>query len=120
MLSSLLALWLETSTPMVDKPEIPESIKIIRMIEKTFGKDAPVMIKISACESGLRHTKNGEVIKSKTGDGGVFQINQVHNKRLEELKLNPDVLEDNIAYAKILFDENGTRDWYMSRKCWSK
>lgn len=116
----LFSLWLATSTQQVDKPEIPENIKIVRTIEKVFGKDAPVMLKIAECESGLRHTKSGEVIKSKTGDGGVFQINQVHLKELKELNLDRDKLEDNILYAKYLFDQRGTADWYMSKDCWNK
>lgn len=115
----LLSLWLATSTPLVEKPEI-EDIKIIRMIEKVFGKDAPVMIKIAECESGLRHTKNGEVIVSPTSDSGLFQINQVHKKRLAELKLDPKKLEDNIKFAKVLFDERKTNPWYMSKECWNK
>lgn len=135
MLSLLLTLV--TATPTTTLPPSPieivqevvtktqaeptEKDVIINKIKEVFGKDAEIAIKIATCESSLRQFDDkGQVVKSKTGDGGLFQINQVHEKTLKELKLNPDNLEDNIKYAKHLFDKYGTKPWFMSKKCWSK
>jgi len=108
--------------PVEQVAELPEEEKILNLINSTFGEDAPIMIKISRCESGLRQTKpNGEVIVSPTKDYGLFQINLAsHKETLEEMKLDHNKLEDNIKYAKYLFDAQGTAPWFMSKHCWSQ
>ncbi len=78
------------------------------------------MIRIASCESSLHHAVNGKVVESKTGDSGLFQINQIHKEELDRLKLNPMKLEDNVKYAKYLFDRSGVKSWYWSKDCWSK
>lgn len=89
-----------------------ETEKIERLVKETFY-DAPIMVKVARCESGFRN------VPSKTGDYGPFQINQVHLKRLQELELDRTKIEDNIKYARMLYDESGTGPWYMSKHCWS-
>lgn len=111
----------KTDTIVYVKPEViveevkpeTETEKIQRLITETFP-DAPIMIEIARCESGFRN------VPSKTGDFGVFQINQVHLHRLAELGLDRTKIEDNIKYARMLYDEKGTQPWYMSKHCWSK
>jgi hypothetical protein len=90
-----------------------ETERIERLIREAF-KDAPIMVEIARCESQFRN------VPSKTGDFGPYQINQVHTKRLQELGLDRTVVEDNIKYARLLFDENGTQPWYMSKHCWAR
>ena len=104
------------------QPE-PQPKSVEQKIEIAFGEHAEVMKKIAYCESGMRqHKDNGEPLISPTNDSGIFQINNfAHSKKVKELGL--DVInseDDNIAYAKFLFERNGTRDWYMSKHCWSK
>lgn len=99
-----------------------ESIKdqeIINKITEVFGKDAEVMTKIAFCESSLRQfDETGKVLISKTNDRGLFQISWVHDEELKKLNLDVTKLEDNIAYAKYLFDNNELKDWQASAKCW--
>ena len=99
-----------------------ESIKdqeIINKITEVFGKDAEVMTKIAFCESLLRQfDETGKVLISKTNDRGLFQISWVHDEELKKLNLDVTKLEDNIAYAKYLFDNNELKDWQASAKCW--
>lgn len=85
-------------------------------------KDYPLLKEICRCESGLRQTdEEGKLIISETSDHGVCQINlPAHQDKLKEMNLDPDKLEDNIVFAKYLYDKNGTRDWEYSRSCWSK
>ena len=40
-----------------------------------------------------------------------MQINSVHNARMAKLGLNPMEPEDNIKFAKILYDEQGWSPW---------
>lgn len=131
--SLLAATTISMTTPIILPTIIVQEVEAQKSVEPTeeeliankikeiFGKDADIAIKIATCESSLRQFDDkGQVVKSKTGDSGLFQINQVHKKQLDEMKLDPDKLEDNIKYAKHLFDTNGLKDWYMSKKCWSK
>lgn len=66
---------------------------------------------VARCESGLKpnaynpHNKNGSV------DGGLWQINSVHDSRLEELGLDKFNAEDATKFARMLYDENGFNDW---------
>lgn len=64
--------------------------------------------KVAACESSLRPT-----VRSKTGDSGLFQVNQVHGYSTAELldyRRNTD-----IAYK--LWQTQGWRPWASSKKC---
>lgn len=84
--------------------ETPETIK--ELIEKEFGV-GHVMVRVAMCESGLKHlTKEGTVLKSHYGtdDLGVFQINGVHKETLQKLGLDRTKIEDNIKFAKYLYE----------------
>lgn len=116
---------ISTTTPQIIeqrvepiKAELTEKEKIVETINSTFGEDASLMIRIAKCESELRQTKNGKPLISKTGDHGVLQINKVHIPEAKRRGLDLDDLEDNVKFAKILFDQKGTKDWRYSRDCW--
>lgn len=104
--------FIATSTPETE----------IDVIKRYFGKDAPLMIKIARCESQLSQTnKDGSVLKGQITplDRGLFQISlKYHQKELDELNLNVAVLDDNVHFAHILFERNGTSDWLASKGCW--
>lgn len=107
----------------ISKAETAETSKITQVIHKVFGKDAPLMIRVAECESSLRQTQDGKVLRGivNSKDSGVFQINKdAHLEEAESLGLNVDKLEHNILYAKYLFDKYGTKPWQYSKKCWSK
>ena len=61
--------------------------------------------------------RQGKIIKR---DVGACQINtEIHSKKIKELKL--DVInskQDNVTFAKFLYDENGLKPWEPSRVCW--
>lgn len=104
------------------QPE-PQPKTVEEKIEQTFGEHAELMKKVAWCESKLKQFReNGEPLISPTKDGGIFQINfSAHLETTKKLGL--DVInseDDNIAYAKILFDQSGTNAWYMSKHCWNK
>jgi hypothetical protein len=86
-------------------------------------KDYPVLLKICKCESGCRHTIKGKVIKGKVhpADSGLMQINtEAHADVLKKMNLDADKLEDNIAFAKFLYERDGLKPWKSSKSCWDK
>jgi hypothetical protein len=91
-----------------------EQIAVAIEILKVFP-DAPIMVEVAWCESHLTPTAD----RANLGvDVGVFQLNQVHLNRLAELGLDRWNLHDNIAFARMLYDESGLQPWYMSEYCW--
>lgn len=98
---------------------IPQPIRKLTVEEKILRAfpNAPIMVEVARCESSLDPLADRE---DRNVDVGLFQINQVHLPRLAELGLDRRDIDDNIAYAKMLYDYNGLRDWYMSEHCWAK
>lgn len=89
---------------------------------REYFKDIPVMIQIARCESHFRHTlADGSVLQGKvdSADTGVMQINRrYHHSEAEKLGLDITVLEDNMAYARHLYEKQGTQPWSASSSCW--
>lgn len=102
--------------PLKNEEQIAHS-SISELIRAELGE---VFVDIARCESGLRqHNEDGSVLVSRTSDKGLFQINQVHWSTAEKMGINLDTVEGNIAYAKYLKEQRGTKDWYASAHCWS-
>jgi hypothetical protein len=85
----------------------------------------PVLQRIAKCEShNSQFDKNGQVVihvnADKTYDIGEYQINSLHEKEATKLGLNLMIEKDNAAYAKFIYANRGTGDWYSSQDCWSK
>lgn len=85
--------------------------RIEQEVRSVFGEYGDYAVTIAVCESNLRadainHNTNGTI------DVGVFQLNSVHDKALDELGLDKFNPEDNIQFAKVLFDESLRRHGY--------
>lgn len=82
------------------------------------------MISVARCESGFRHTlTDGSVISGKVdpADTGVMQINlRFHETRAKKMGYNLHDLQGNLAYARMLYEEQGTKPWNASAPCWQK
>ena len=103
----------------VEKPEVyvpPNREDIVEEILKVFP-EAPIMVAVAKCESNFDPLADRE---SRNVDVGLFQINQVHLSRLRELGLDRRNLQDNLTYARMLYEEQGLGPWYMSEHCWSQ
>lgn len=109
--------------------EYAESIKTDNPITfeqyvREYFKDDPILAEIAKCESTFRqYSSTGEVITGKVNksDVGVMQINKYyHLKQAEKLGYDLHTTEGNMAYAKFLYDKEGTKPWNASSKCWSK
>ncbi len=105
---------LERSMPSITAGSTPSEVEA--KILKAFP-DAPIMLEVARCESGLDPLADREHLNV---DVGLFQINQVHLVRLNELGLERRNIDDNITYARLLYDGSGLSAWYMSKDCWGK
>ena len=121
------ALVTSSSTPVTvaaaQSAVMPASQSVEEYVREYF-KDAPVMIDIARCESRFRQFDSaGSVLKNPTSTAmGAFQIMaSIHAKNAENL-LGASIydLEGNAAYARYLYEKNGTRDWNASKHCWGK
>jgi len=111
------------------KQEYSESIKTDNPITfeqyvREYFSDDPILAEIAKCESTFRqYSSSGEVIKGRVNksDVGVMQINKYyHLKQAEKLGYDLHTIEGNMAYAKALYDREGTKPWNSSSKCWGK
>ena len=93
-------------------------------IVREYFADTPILAEIAGCESRFRHyDKNGDVIRGELTpkDVGVMQINEYyHGKTVDILGYNIYTLEGNMAYAKWLYEQEGTTPWNSSKYCWGK
>lgn len=91
---------------------------------KEYFKDIPIMAKIARCESGYRQwDKNGDVLRGVQNslDKGVMQINEkYHLAASKRLGYDLSTLEGNLAYARHLYTQEGTRPWFWSKGCWGQ
>jgi hypothetical protein len=91
---------------------------------KQYFSDVPIMIQIARCESTYRHLDpDGNIHRGQVNskDVGVMQINEYYH--LDEAQKNDyDIytLEGNTAYARRLYEKEGTRPWNSSKPCWGK
>lgn len=96
----------------------------VEMRVREYFKETPILAEIARCESQFRHTgNNGEIIKGivNKSDIGVMQINEYYHFD-EALKLGFDLktLRGNMAFAKRLYEKQGTAPWQSSAECWEK
>lgn len=93
-------------------------------VVRTYFRDIPVMIQVARCESHFRHTlADGTVLQGRVdpADTGVMQINKrYHEAKATELGLDLNDIEDNMAYARHLYETQGTQPWSASAPCWSR
>lgn len=91
---------------------------------RSYFSDIPVMIQIAKCESTFQHTlTDGTVLRGRVdpADTGVMQINmRYHAEKARELGLNLEDMYDNMAYARNLYERQGTKPWASSASCWSR
>ncbi len=93
---------------------------IIERVRQAF-LDAPIMLEIARCESQYKAAAhNTKLNKDGTTDGGIFQLNSIHDEELNFLKLDKFDPKDNIRFARILYDRSGLQPWESSRGCWGK
>lgn len=118
---------LENSSYKVVKEVSNKEIENLMSTEKTvrqYFKEIPILIQIARCESTFRHLDHdGDIHRGRVNnsDLGVMQINAYyHLDTAEKKNFNIYTIEGNMAYAKDLYDREGTRPWNSSKPCWGK
>ena len=92
--------------------------RIIKEINEVFP-DAPVMVHVARCESSYKSDAFNPT--NDSNDKGLFQISTFyHEEEVESLGLDMFNIQDNIAFARILYDRSGLGPWKWSKSCWSK
>lgn len=93
-------------------------------IVRDYFQDVPVLIEIARCESTFRHElADGSILRGRVdpADTGVMQINRrYHQGSADAMRLNLNNIYDNMAYARHLYEKEGTRPWNSSAPCWNR
>lgn len=102
---------------------IEQPVTLAKYVQEYFA-ETPILAKIAFCESTLRQVdKSGKVLRGKVNpdDVGLMQINEsYHGEKAVSMGLDLETIEGNLAYAKYLYDNQGTAPWSASAKCWNK
>ena len=120
----------EIDSSVVKQVENRKSLKEISNITSTeeyikqYFSDIPIMIQIAKCESTFRQLdKDGDIRRGRVNnnDVGVMQINEIYHLD-QSIEKNYDIytLEGNAAYARDLYERQGTKPWNSSKACWGK
>jgi hypothetical protein len=106
-----------------DYMPITDPKNVERFINDYFA-DIPILTEIAKCESQFRQfNSSGNVLRGRKNsyDRGVMQINILyHAKTAEKLGLDVHDLDDNVAYARYLYEKQGAKPWMSSSACWAK
>ncbi|MDO8620112.1 MAG: hypothetical protein Q7R64_02060 [bacterium] len=111
-------------TPVPQEQALADQPLTLEEYVREYFKDTPIMAEIAKCESRFRHLgKSGKVLRGEltSDDLGVMQINEFyHEDTAKVLGIDLHTLDGNLAYAKWLYQKEGTVPWYSSSKCWQK
>lgn len=127
MIFTILALLFTTSvTPIqveaATLKEVTQSPAYIEQYVRIYFSDIPIMTEIAECESKFRQFDiDGDVLRGEENkrDVGVMQINEdFHLDSALEKDIDLYTLKGNLAYARALYEEMGTKPWKYSKKCW--
>lgn len=101
----------------------PRSQSVEEYVREYYA-DTPVLIEIARCESRFRqYDEKGAVLRGEVtpDDIGIMQVNDhFHGDTSEALGYDIRTIEGNLAYAKYLYDKEGTAPWRSSKSCWGK
>lgn len=86
--------------------------KIKQKIRDTFPEQPELMVKIAWCESRWKPDAKGP-----TDDHGIFQLHAPSHDLSAIDVYDP---KENIEFARKLYDQNGTRPWTSSKRCWNE
>ena len=108
---------------MTNQTDVGDAISSEKIVRSYF-RDLPIVVEIASCESNFRHTlSDGSVLRGRIDDDdiGVMQINKrYHQDSADRLNLDLNDIYDNMVYARILYNDAGTKPWNPSAPCWKK
>ncbi|MDE2213359.1 MAG: hypothetical protein KGJ34_02395 [Patescibacteria group bacterium] len=124
-LAMLVSAALGSTTPALTTPApapvLPEAQTVKQYVTAYFS-DIPIMVDIARCESHFHQFgSDGEVYRGEINheDLGVMQINDYyHGAEAKNLNLDLASIEGNVAFARYLYEKQGTTPWDSSKECW--
>jgi hypothetical protein len=122
----LLASSMSTPTPLSADSEgtLSQNPQTMAEYVKEYYADTPILADIAWCESRNRQwDADGNVFRGAVNhyDIGIMQVNILyHGDKAKELGDDLYSLAGNLAYAKHLYDKEGTQPWSSSEPCWGK
>ena len=97
--------------------------QVVEKRVREYFSDAPTMIEIARCESKFRQfTDAGTVLRGGSSGGmvGVFQFfESIHAGAAKTLGHDLATLEGNLAYARHVYESEGTAPWNSAKACWN-
>ncbi len=112
-----------TVVKKISNKEIESNMSTESYVRQYFA-DIPIMIEVAKCESHFRQLDaDGEIHRGvvNNADVGVMQINEFyHLDTAQKKNMNIYTLEGNTAYARDLYEREGTQPWASSKPCWGK
>ncbi len=103
--------------------EVDNMMSTEKYVRQYFA-NAPIMIQVARCESHFRQLdSDGEIHRGvvNNADVCVMQINEFyHLDQAQKKNYNIYTLEGNVAYARDLYEREGTQPWSSSKPCWGK
>ncbi|MFN3187952.1 MAG: hypothetical protein ACK42D_00180 [Candidatus Paceibacteria bacterium] len=82
---------------------------------REYFADIPVMIEIARCESNFRQFTDSGAVMRGGGSGefiGIFQFTEaIHGRAALALGHDLATIEGNLAYARHIYTQQGTRPW---------
>lgn len=113
-----------TNSAPVIKPKKLDKNADIESKVRLFFADTPIMAEVIKCESQFRQfNSDGSAFRGivNNQDVGIAQVNEYyHAKRAKKLGIDIYTVDGNMAYAKLLYQEEGTDPWSSSAPCWKK
>ena len=107
----------------ISRKEVERIMSTENYVRQYFN-DIPIMVQVAKCESTFRHLDDdGDVHRGRVNDAdvGVMQINEFyHLNTAEKRGYNIYTIEGNTAYARDLYERQGTQPWSSSKPCWGK
>jgi hypothetical protein len=106
----------EVQKPVMIEIIYPKEESRMRLIKQYFPEDYDNAIKVFRCESHLMQEKDGVTVTGPTQDKGIAQIHvPTHGKELARLGLDVNDIEDNLKFARILYDQYGWKPWVCAK-----
>jgi hypothetical protein len=119
-----LALAASFNSPAMPAAQPLPQAQSVKQYVQTYFADEPIMISIAECESHFhQYDANGSVYRGVVNnlDVGVMQINEhYHSATAKKLGLDLYTIQGNVAYARYLYEKEGTTPWDSSSPCWGK
>ena len=122
-ITALLSGSFESNNPRIILQPFTQAQTVEEYVRDYFA-DIPVMAAVAKCESRFRqYDKNGNVLRGEKvyEDVGVMQVNETYHKEASiDIGLDLSTIQGNVAYARYLYEKEGTKPWNSSRVCWGK